>query len=302
VLHTALVNKSAVWVRGGAYGRTFTIKARTGSTWKQVSYTAPPAEYPGVLDTSAIPWSIPDPAGGTQAISVTSLIAAGNSGCRITLGTWYAPGLTGGFVTNLEVRDAAGTLLTPVSTGVVTSPLQYGGSLATSPVIMLHQSVQGEAFDVRYTVSPPPFYGGQYTVREQLVAVDSGMTRGTLYVGYQVTAPTVAGYTASLSPDGLGDTEFYYSAQYDRNYAYFAGSQVGKTVVITGTGPKVIANPDYQRLANDAKLAYDRTVTAHLVATADATRALRVPWQTAWSSPASPLRCLAGTFCCRPTR
>lgn len=268
VLDPAVAAKSAVWIRGGAYGRAFTVQVKTGGAWKQVSYTTPPAEYPGVLDTSAIPWSIPDPSGGTQPVSVTSLIAAGNSGCRVHLGAWW----TGG-VSDVTVTNSSGVVLSPVGAGLVTSTLQWGGNPTTSPVILLHQSVLGEVFDVRYTLTYPPEYGPPRQVWEKLTAVDTGVFQGVMYVGYHITTPAIAGYTLASTPDGLAPTTFYYNAAFDKNYAYFHGSQVGKTVTLVGTGPKVVTNPDYQRLVNDAKLAYDRSVTAYLITAAEAVRA-----------------------------
>lgn len=50
-------NSAVIWIRGGSYARTFTIKARrasNGATYS-VSYTTPVSQYPGVLDLTQIP-------------------------------------------------------------------------------------------------------------------------------------------------------------------------------------------------------------------------------------------------------
>jgi hypothetical protein len=49
-----------VWVRTGAYGRTYRITMRTNLGTIEVTYTTPTSSYPGVLDTSDIAASDPD--------------------------------------------------------------------------------------------------------------------------------------------------------------------------------------------------------------------------------------------------
>lgn len=50
------LKKAAVWIRGGGYSRTYTLKAKrsTDGVWITVSYTTPSAQYAGVLDFSTI--------------------------------------------------------------------------------------------------------------------------------------------------------------------------------------------------------------------------------------------------------
>lgn len=49
-----------VWIRTGAYSRTYTITLKTSTGTVQVSYTTPQSAYPGTLDTSDILASDPD--------------------------------------------------------------------------------------------------------------------------------------------------------------------------------------------------------------------------------------------------
>ncbi len=64
--HGAQANQKlvAVWVRGGAYSRTFTVKlsytTSGGTTVKTFSYKTKASSYPGVLDTSGILYSDPE--------------------------------------------------------------------------------------------------------------------------------------------------------------------------------------------------------------------------------------------------
>lgn len=51
----------SIWIRGGTYSRTFTVKARfVGGTEVTFSYKTLASSYPGVLDTSDIPYAAAD--------------------------------------------------------------------------------------------------------------------------------------------------------------------------------------------------------------------------------------------------
>ncbi len=55
------LSKAVVWIRGGAYGRTFTAAiTKTDGTVVNYTVTTPAATYPGVLDTSSIAASDPE--------------------------------------------------------------------------------------------------------------------------------------------------------------------------------------------------------------------------------------------------
>ena len=57
----ANLDRTVVWVRGGAFSRTFTVTAtRTDNTRTTFSYTTPSSSFQGVLDTSDIPASAAD--------------------------------------------------------------------------------------------------------------------------------------------------------------------------------------------------------------------------------------------------
>jgi hypothetical protein len=93
-------SQAAIWVRGGAYSRTYTVTAtKTDNTVQTFSFTTPASSYQGVLDTSAVPLYAADPAGGTatdteaaypnpnaQSVSGVSLY-----GFKLTWAAW-APG------------------------------------------------------------------------------------------------------------------------------------------------------------------------------------------------------------------
>lgn len=53
--------KTSIWVRGGTYSRTFTVKCRMAdASTKTFSYQTLSSSYPGVLDTSSIPYDAVD--------------------------------------------------------------------------------------------------------------------------------------------------------------------------------------------------------------------------------------------------
>lgn len=76
-------SNAVVWVRGGAYGRTFTIKVRLqNGTLKSVAYTTPLASYQGTLTTSDIPATATD-----YTKQVNDRVNAYNSAVTAWIGT-----------------------------------------------------------------------------------------------------------------------------------------------------------------------------------------------------------------------
>jgi hypothetical protein len=84
-------NDAVVWVRGGAYARTYTVSAtRTDGTQFTFSATTPTSSYPGTLDTSGVPVYAADPAGGTIADTESAyIVQAAGPVYRAEL-SWFA--------------------------------------------------------------------------------------------------------------------------------------------------------------------------------------------------------------------
>src|SRR5690606_10104079 len=57
---TANTRKAVIWIRTGAYSRTYRVTVKTGNGTIVGEYTTPQSSYPGVLDTSDILTSDPD--------------------------------------------------------------------------------------------------------------------------------------------------------------------------------------------------------------------------------------------------
>lgn len=89
-------NDSVVWVRGGAYARTFTVTAtRTDGTQFTFSTTTPTSSYPGTLDTSGVPVYAADPAGGAIADTESAYITLSPGPVYRAELSWFAWSPTG---------------------------------------------------------------------------------------------------------------------------------------------------------------------------------------------------------------
>lgn len=111
--------ESAVWIRGGAYARTFTVTAtRTDNTVFTFSYKTPTSSYPGTLDTSGIPVYAADPAGGTIADTESCYIQQVGAlyQAKLSWGAWTP--------TSLTAKKGA-TTMTNVYPSTPTTALQY---------------------------------------------------------------------------------------------------------------------------------------------------------------------------------
>ncbi len=135
--------KSVIWIRGGAYGRTFTATVtRTDGTQFTASYTTPAASYPGTLDTSGVPVYAADPAGGTQADTEAAYITSvgGTPTASLSWHLWNPTGMS---------MSKAGVAMTNVTPSAPTTNLQYNW-VAGAATATFHSSNLG-ATDVTMT-------------------------------------------------------------------------------------------------------------------------------------------------------
>lgn len=86
---------AALWIRGGAYARTFTVKAtKLDDTVVTFSYTTPTSSYQGLLDTSGVPVFVADPAGGTISDTESAYVEPTLNTAELTWFAWTPTGLT----------------------------------------------------------------------------------------------------------------------------------------------------------------------------------------------------------------
>lgn len=111
--------KAVVWIRGGAYSRTYKITARkqNGSS-TTVSYTTPTSSYQGVLDTSGVVYTAPD-----YTKQVNDLVNAYNGAVTAWIGTSTAATQPSAIAEQLKLLlNAAGYTCTRVGSHICFDP------------------------------------------------------------------------------------------------------------------------------------------------------------------------------------
>ena len=149
--HADNQKRAVVWIRGGAYARTFKVSAtKTDNTVVNFEYTTPKSSYPTLLDTSAVPAYMVDPAGGTQTNDEGAFIKAGVY--TLLLGKWNPTGLT---------AKNGTTAMTNVSPAAPANSMQFAWA-AGSETVTFHSSNEGAlGISVHYTsakVAVNPIY------------------------------------------------------------------------------------------------------------------------------------------------
>jgi len=129
-------DKSAVWVRGGGYSRTFKVSAiKTDGATINFEYTTPKSSYSGILDTSAIPQLAADPEGGTDTRTEGAYIQliTGTYQHTLTWAKWSPTGLT---------AKKGTAVMTNVSPATPANSMQYAWA-GGSAVVTFHSSNLG---------------------------------------------------------------------------------------------------------------------------------------------------------------
>lgn len=135
--------EAAVWIRGGAYARTYTVTAtKTDNTVITFLYKTPTSSYPSVLDTSAVPVYAADPAGGTNTDTESCYIkdVAGTPTAELSWKAW-AP-------TTFSAKKGAAAM-TNVTPSAPANSTQYAW-VAGAATVTFHSSNLG-ATDVTMT-------------------------------------------------------------------------------------------------------------------------------------------------------
>lgn len=158
---------AVVWIRGGAYARTFKVAAtKTDDTVVNFEYTTPRSSYPTLLDTSDVPAYMRDPAGGTQTNNEGANIVA--DVYELLLGKWSPTALT---------AKKGATAMTNVWPSAPSSSSQFSWA-AGAATVTFHSSNNG-ALDVsvEYTstkVATNPVYAS--IVSDRVNAYNTAVT------------------------------------------------------------------------------------------------------------------------------
>lgn len=125
--------ESVVWIRGGAYARTYSVTATdTSNVQHTFSYKTPTSSYPGTLDTSGVPVYAADPAGGTSTDTEAAYITSIGGVPTATL-AWKAWNPTA-----LSLKKGAATM-TNVTPAAPASSTEYNW-VAGAATIAFHSS------------------------------------------------------------------------------------------------------------------------------------------------------------------
>jgi hypothetical protein len=150
--------RAVVWIRGGAYARTFKVAAtKTDNTVVNFEYTTPRSSYPTLLDTSDIPAYMVDPAGGTQTNDEGAVIDGGVY--TLLLGDWSPTALT---------AKKGTTAMTNVSPAAPTTSTQFAWAAGASTVTFHSSNEAALDVSVKYTstkVAVNPVYASMVSDR-----------------------------------------------------------------------------------------------------------------------------------------
>lgn len=129
--------KAVVWVRGGAYSRTYSVTAtKTDDTVVTFSYTTPTSSYQGTLDTSNVPVYAADPAGGTSSDTESAYITEDPPGS----GQYrYQPAYAAWAPTSMVVKRGA-TTMTNVYPAAPANNNEYSYNVTTDSHVYFHSS------------------------------------------------------------------------------------------------------------------------------------------------------------------
>jgi hypothetical protein len=183
--------RAVVWIRGGAYSRTFKVRAtRTDGTTINFEYTTPASAYAGVLDTSGVPLYAADPAGGTEVTTEAAYIkAVGSFGeAEIAKAAWSPTLLT---VSN------GGVPMTNVSPSNPTAAGEYRWDAGAGKITFHPSLVGNNTITVSYTNTKTvlnPNYAA--TVNELTAAYNSAVTT---WIGTAAAAIQPQNIAASLA-------------------------------------------------------------------------------------------------------
>ncbi|CAB4241280.1 hypothetical protein UFOVP60_1 [uncultured Caudovirales phage] len=250
---------NAVWIRGGAFAREYSVTAVVGGVATTASFSTPSASYPRALDTSYVPATIPDPSGGSESFTLTTQVGKESSYSRLTLSNW--PRGLWGYVQSLTRED--GTIMQPT-----TDPFPLQGEWATSldpstgtVFVRLSTTELGNKFKVTYIRDMAPGSMSTRKTTESVTATFGDEDAGVVRLQFDPVTLDVSGF--AIDPAGEpapGHVRWHGSAI---RVLVFNPANIGATVTITGTRLKTVTNPNYQQLVNDATLAYNREVTAY---------------------------------------
>ena len=259
--------RTVLWVRGGAYSRTYKATVtKADDTQASFEYKTPTASYPGRLDTTGVSQWLPDPTGSSSGTTSALATASEVIGPKTNGSTYTLAHVTGNPTPNLTVsvhEPGTGELVRNLVRGA-----DYGYVYATGVLTFRSDFTRELRVTYQYTVggsTSTVVYGTEDTTEAAAIREVNGYGVADLsYAEWSPTNLTVRhGATAltNVAPAlPTGPTEFHWNA--DDKTVTFHGSMVNNlSVSIKYTHIKVIANPNYSRQVGDITNAYNTAVT-----------------------------------------
>jgi hypothetical protein len=269
--------ETVLWVRGGAYARTYKATVtKIDNSQVTFEYKTPTSSYPGTLDTSGVPAYMPDTAGSSVGSAPTTGIATDYPTLPVTAGGTYTLAHTpdSGFTIYARVGSGESQQIIPLVEGVDYSRSGTTVTWLTQPA----DSGRGVAYwntigmsslwaTYHYTTS------GTTATTVYATATDTEALYVALVGGYGVAKLTWADWNpVSLSiVSGLEPMTNVYPAQpaAPREYSWSGTGPVvfdkglvnSTTVAATYTHTKTVANANYTKAVADITNTYNTAVT-----------------------------------------
>lgn len=257
----------AAWVRGGGYSRTYTVKIlrRSGASSTH-SYKTPSSSYPGTLDTSDIPITVPDPADPSKQIPneqyqklVNDRVNAYNTEVTKWIGTSAAAIVPAAIAESLRAVIAADLGWTGAEVTRLDSTILFSTQSLADPAVELSCTDGGDGTLFRGVgaeissidmVSAIHYAGKVVKVRPKkndgtdVFYLKAYPKAGVVGIG-EVTWRESAGFTTT-------PTNFCAIATVSAGKLYIAANAAGLTAMIGGTHPAPVASGVGDRVSNPA--------------------------------------------------
>ncbi|MFN7318329.1 MAG: hypothetical protein ACK5S6_02355, partial [bacterium] len=297
-------SRAVLWVRGGAFSRTFKARAKTTSgTVIEFSYKTPAAAYPGLLDTSSVNPLAPDLAGsstgtGPSVGTESELVTAPVTGATHTLAR------AGSVITNLSV-----TFYFTNSDDVQSGEFYEGVHYSLSPAGVLTWLTTGPGTGLGVTLTynyQTSSSGGSTTIFQTATDTETLHIRRVLQSGVATLSWGTWNPTGLTVRDGQRTmTNVHPSTTPPAgSYSWAPGSkavlfnvaEVDKlSITATYTHTKTIPNPNYANIIADMTAEYQRAVTAWIASSSAAIAPAAIAGKLAEAAIAAGLTTAATT-------
>lgn len=269
---------AVIWIRGGAYARTFKATVtKTDNTQASFEYTTPVASYPGTLDTTGVPVWIPDTTGSTAGTGPTLTTASELIGNKL-VGQTYTLVHAAGSPTSPLITGRKGSGDSDFEYRNLVNGVDYTYNSGTSTItFLIDQSWDTLTAVYQWTAggtSATIVFATETTTEAAYIKLQTGYGVAELvYKDWNPTALTVhhgAEALTNVSP-AQPSAPSEYSWDAGGKTIVFDVSMVGNLLVsFAYTHTKVLTNPNYAKQVTDITNAFNTAVTNWIGTSAEA--------------------------------